>query len=75
MESYEIWQRMSNLKRWAKIVWSFLGERKGGWRVEDEERWEEAVGLIEREMERSPDCRKVEGGWEGEVRGEYCCCD
>lgn len=42
----------------------FGGERKGGWSVEDEERWEEAVGSIEREIERSPDCRKVEDGWE-----------
>jgi hypothetical protein len=36
MESYEIWHRTSYLKRWAQIVWSFLGGRGrvgGAWRT------------------------------------------
>jgi ubiquinone/menaquinone biosynthesis C-methylase UbiE len=44
---------IENLKRWAEVAWSFLGAPKGpagGWVEKDEEMFEKAVEIVEREM-------------------------
>lgn len=64
MESVEIWHKMSDLKRWAQILRSFLGMKDGGWVREDEERWDSAVEVLERNMRESKDCRRTDEGWE-----------
>lgn len=51
----------TDLKRWARIAWTFLATPVGGWQQRDEERWDEAVEGIVGELETS-EWHKVEDG-------------
>jgi ubiquinone/menaquinone biosynthesis C-methylase UbiE len=50
-----------DLKRWARIAWTFLGGPVGGWQQRDEDKWEEAIESIVEELEKS-ELHKVENG-------------
>jgi hypothetical protein len=48
--------RIGNLEHWTKLTWSFLGAPlgpAGGWVEEDEERVDEAVGIVYEELVRN----------------------
>jgi hypothetical protein len=48
--------RIQNLEHWSKLAWSFLGAPMGpagGWVEEDEERFDEAVGIVYEELMRN----------------------
>ncbi|KAH7324405.1 S-adenosyl-L-methionine-dependent methyltransferase [Stachybotrys elegans] len=51
----------ADLRRWVTIAWSFLATPVGGWKQQDEDRWEEAVDLIVQELQ-SGSWHKVESG-------------
>ena len=46
---------VADLKEWIALLWSYIGMREGeiGWTVEDEERWDEAVGIALADLEAS----------------------
>lgn len=62
MEECDIWLKVKDLKRWATILWSFLGARDDGWKVEDEEKWEEVVEMLVGDLEGSSECKRSEDG-------------
>jgi len=62
--------RIGNLEHWSKLTWSFLGVQLGPagvWVEEDEERVDEAVGIVYEELVRN---RKVvsDGAGGAEIR-------
>ncbi|KAF1998249.1 S-adenosyl-L-methionine-dependent methyltransferase [Amniculicola lignicola CBS 123094] len=42
-EDLTVWLQTKNLNDYVRLSWGFLGMPEGGWTVEDEERWEEAL--------------------------------
>jgi SAM-dependent methyltransferase len=50
-----------DLKRWARIAWTFLATPVGGWQQRDEDKWDEAIDGIAEELEKS-EWYKVENG-------------
>lgn len=40
----------TDLKRWATIAWSFLATPVGGWRQRDQDKWDEAIESIVKEL-------------------------
>jgi hypothetical protein len=50
-----------NLRRWAEIVGSFMGALDSGWVEEDEVRWDEAVGAIQKVLEEWKRFEKKDG--------------
>ncbi|KAI0573335.1 S-adenosyl-L-methionine-dependent methyltransferase [Pyrenophora tritici-repentis] len=51
----------TDMKRWADIEWTSLGVPISGWKQRDEEKWEEAVDSIVKELEHC-EGHKVEDG-------------
>ncbi|CAI6334290.1 unnamed protein product [Periconia digitata] len=49
-------------RRWAQIVWSFMGALDSGWEKEDETRWEEAVDTVQKVLETWDGFKKHEEG-------------
>ena len=45
--------RVKDLKRWSQLAWSYLGMGADGWKKEDEENWDRAVGMYEDLVKRS----------------------
>ncbi|KAF5716151.1 gdsl esterase lipase [Fusarium mundagurra] len=50
-----------DLKRWARIAWTFLATPVGGWEQRDEDKWDEAMDSIVTELQNS-EWYKVEDG-------------
>lgn len=50
-----------DLKRWARIAWTFLATPVGGWKQRDEDRWGEAIDSIVADIENC-EWHKVEDG-------------
>jgi SAM-dependent methyltransferase len=48
-------------RRWAEIVWSFMGALDPGWVEEDEVRWDEAVDAIQKALEEWNGFEKKDG--------------
>lgn len=43
----EAWLSLgTDIKRWATLIWSLGGAPAGGWTQQDEDRWDETVGMI-----------------------------
>ncbi|KAH7343020.1 hypothetical protein BKA65DRAFT_303337 [Rhexocercosporidium sp. MPI-PUGE-AT-0058] len=55
IKPFELWHEVKDVRAWAEGLWSFLGDTEDGWSKEDEERWEEAVEIIVREVEEGDD--------------------
>lgn len=51
----------ADLKRWASIARSFLATPVGGWQKRDEEKWDEAIEAIVKELSQGK-WHKVEDG-------------
>jgi SAM-dependent methyltransferase len=50
-EERDAWLNLgSDLRRWARIAWTFLAAPVGGWQQRDEERWEEALDEMVEEL-------------------------
>jgi hypothetical protein len=51
--SYEksCYLRISNLKRWAQLAWSYLGSIPSGWSQDDEDKWDEAIDDIVQQLQ------------------------
>jgi SAM-dependent methyltransferase len=39
----EYFLKVSDLRRWAQLAWSYLGALPGGWSQRDEDKWDEAI--------------------------------
>lgn len=50
-----------DLKRWATIAWSFLATPVGGWQQRDEDKWDEAIEYIVKELSQG-EWHKFEDG-------------
>ena len=62
MESVDVWVVMKDLWHWVTITWSFLGPRADGWKLEDEEKWDQVIETMVEGMESSGNCVKGEDG-------------
>ncbi|KAI0015368.1 S-adenosyl-L-methionine-dependent methyltransferase [Xylariomycetidae sp. FL0641] len=51
----------ADIRRWATIAWGFLARPEGGWKQTDEDRWDEVIDSIVRELLRGKDPER--GGW------------
>ena len=49
----DVWVQMKDVKRWATIAWTFLGTPVGGWTQNDEDRWDETIDLLVKEITTS----------------------
>src|SRR5687768_12904972 len=43
--------KVTNLKRWAQLAWSYLGPLPSGWNPEDEYKWDEAIEEIVNQLQ------------------------
>ncbi|KAF8849874.1 S-adenosyl-L-methionine-dependent methyltransferase [Acephala macrosclerotiorum] len=58
----DVFLEIKDSKRWATILWSYLGARDGGWYQEDEDKWDEAIEITVQEIEKSPAYQKNSDG-------------
>lgn len=58
----DVFLEIQDSNRWATILWSYLGTRDDGWHQEDEDRWDEAIEIMAKELESSPAYRKNSDG-------------
>lgn len=66
---FELWHEVPDLVAWADGLWSFLGDTEKGWSKQDEQRWEEAVGVIIEELKKGEDVYvKNEDGKSGRLK-------
>ncbi|OAL05252.1 S-adenosyl-L-methionine-dependent methyltransferase [Phaeosphaeriaceae sp. SRC1lsM3a] len=61
VETSEAWAKTSDLRAWAEKAWAFLGGIPGGWKEDDEERWEEAVDVFVAGLEAAEGTKRVDG--------------
>ncbi|KAI1402585.1 S-adenosyl-L-methionine-dependent methyltransferase [Hypoxylon fuscum] len=54
--------KISDLKRWAQLAWSYLGHLPSGWSQSDEDKWDEAVADIVSELKSGDGISKNEKG-------------
>jgi SAM-dependent methyltransferase len=40
----------SDTRRWSQLAWSFLGTLPDGWNDDDEEKWDQAVEILEQQV-------------------------
>jgi len=53
----------TNMDQYANMLWSFIGGiASAGWLESDEDRWDEAIDIIKRELRKSDECKELEGG-------------
>ena len=57
-----VFLKVKDIRHWATITWSFLGERKDGWHQEDEDKWDQVIDIIVGEIKKSPNCKELEDG-------------
>lgn len=52
----------TDLKRWATIAWTFLATPVGGWQQLDEDKWDEAIDSIAKDLSQEEEWYRVEDG-------------
>ena len=62
----EAWLNLRDTARWATIAWTFLGTPVGGWKQEDENKWDEAIQEIVKSLKGSEHYREENG--QGKLR-------
>ncbi|KAF2468967.1 S-adenosyl-L-methionine-dependent methyltransferase [Lindgomyces ingoldianus] len=60
VEKSEAWAHPKDVTKWAELGWAFLGGI-GTWQESDEERWDEAVGLLEKALREADGTKIVDG--------------
>ena len=45
--------KISDLKRWSHLAWSYFGILPHGWNKDDEKKWDQAMAIIEKEVKGS----------------------
>ncbi|KAI1653949.1 S-adenosyl-L-methionine-dependent methyltransferase [Daldinia decipiens] len=58
----ECYLTVPDLKRWAQLAWSFLGNIPGGWTQDDEDKWDEALEDIVEQLMSGDGISKNEKG-------------
>lgn len=53
---------VGNYERATTLVWSMRGMPSGGWTEEDEEKWDEAVEIVRRELQQTEEFRMLDDG-------------
>ncbi|PVI02677.1 S-adenosyl-L-methionine-dependent methyltransferase [Periconia macrospinosa] len=46
----DVWVKIKDIRRWATIAWTFLSTPVGGWKQEDEDKWDEIIDLLVQEL-------------------------
>ncbi|OTA56915.1 S-adenosyl-L-methionine-dependent methyltransferase [Hypoxylon sp. EC38] len=54
--------KISDLKRWAQLAWSYLGTLPSGWSQNDEDKWDEAIADIVEQLKSGDGISKNEKG-------------
>ncbi|KAI0516910.1 hypothetical protein F5B22DRAFT_646257 [Xylaria bambusicola] len=66
-EHYETRVRVHDARRWCEIGWSICGPGREGWRVEDEENWDETINVALEVLVAAPsfelDLERQNSGW------------
>lgn len=54
--------KITDLKRWAQLAWSYLGTLPSGWSQNDEDKWDEAIADIVEQLQSGDGITKNENG-------------
>lgn len=59
----DVFVEIGDLDSYATMLWSFIGGTSAvGWLESDEERWEEAIAVVKKELKKSEGTRLLDGG-------------
>jgi ubiquinone/menaquinone biosynthesis C-methylase UbiE len=61
-EQRNMFVNIGSYERATTLVWSMRGMPSGGWREEDEEKWDEAVEIVRRELQLTDGFRMLDDG-------------
>ncbi|PTB63098.1 S-adenosyl-L-methionine-dependent methyltransferase [Trichoderma citrinoviride] len=62
VEQREMFVNIGNFERHVELVWSMRGMPVGGWTLEDEDKWDEALEIVRREMQKTKGFLTLEDG-------------
>ncbi|PNP57520.1 hypothetical protein THARTR1_02518 [Trichoderma harzianum] len=62
VEQREMFVNIGNFDRHTELVWSMRGMPSTGWSREDEERWDEALEIVRREMRKTEGFKTLDDG-------------
>lgn len=63
MVQNDVFVELGDLNRYATMLWSFIGGTSAvGWLESDEERWDEAIDIVKKELRKSQGTRLLDGG-------------
>ncbi|PMD42035.1 S-adenosyl-L-methionine-dependent methyltransferase [Hyaloscypha variabilis F] len=63
MVQSEVFVELGDLNRYATMLWSFIGGTSAvGWLESDEQKWEEAITVVKKELKKSQGTRLLDGG-------------
>ncbi|KAH6603832.1 hypothetical protein Trco_007278 [Trichoderma cornu-damae] len=62
VQQREMFINVGDFDRHARLVWSMRGMPSAGWSKEDEERWDEAVEIVKRELQKTEGFRLLDDG-------------
>jgi SAM-dependent methyltransferase len=54
MSTCEVFEELKDLRWWMAALWGYIGQRDNGWKVQDEEKWDEAIDILVETMQKSP---------------------
>ena len=46
----DVWVKITDVKRWATIAWTFLSTPIDGWKQKDEDEWDRTIDLLVKEL-------------------------
>jgi hypothetical protein len=58
----EVFENEKDLSWWVTALRGYIGQRDDGWKPEDEGRWDEAINVMVKTMEKSPGVTMTDGG-------------
>jgi len=62
VQQRETFANVGDFDRHASLTWSFRGMPSAGWNKQDEERWDEAVEIVKRELRKTEGFKILEDG-------------
>ncbi|KAL6855634.1 S-adenosyl-L-methionine-dependent methyltransferase [Trichoderma novae-zelandiae] len=62
VQQREMFVNIGNFERHTELVWSMRGMPVGGWTREDEDKWDEALEIVRREMQKTKGFLTLEDG-------------
>ncbi|KAK1243343.1 hypothetical protein MKX07_003971 [Trichoderma sp. CBMAI-0711] len=62
VQQREMFVNIGDFERHTELVWSMRGMPAGGWTQEDEDKWDEALAIVRREMQKTEGFMTLEDG-------------